>query len=56
MTTSAGGTPGTPPSRIPLPPQLFCSRRAAICAAMLAADLTERAQDGQINRPLLICS
>ncbi len=37
MTTSAGGTPGTPPSSTPRPPFSFSRQRAPTCGAMRPA-------------------
>ena len=37
ITTSAGGTPGTPPSSTPRPPFSFSRQRAPTCGAMRPA-------------------
>ena len=41
-TTSAGGTPGTPPSSTPRPPFSFSRQRAPTCGAMRPGDLRHR--------------
>ena len=37
MAISAGGTPGTPGSRMPLPPRSFCSSVPATCGTIRPA-------------------
>ncbi len=54
MTTSAGGTPGAPESRVPLPPDWFSSKRAAICKARRPAISLTGPRTGR--SPLSVCT
>ena len=47
ITTSAGGTPGTPPSRTPLPPKTFSRYLAPSCTAMRPATSDIGVSSGQ---------
>ena len=46
-TTFAGGTPGTPPSRMPRPPRAFSSAQAPICGASRPATSLIGARSGR---------
>ena len=48
MTTLAGGTPGTPPRRMPWPPWSFCRNCAASGGDHPAGDLADRGQHRQV--------
>ncbi len=47
-TTFAGGTPGTPPSRMPRPPCAFSSDHAPICGASRPATSLMGASSGSL--------